>query len=75
MDITRLHEVARDRFRAERIGIVFQTFNLLPAFSALENVLLPETLARHRQRITGAGFSSCDVWFQCFNFASLIALK
>ncbi len=43
--------------------------------SALENVLLPETLARHRQRMTGAGFSSCDVWFQCFNFASLIALK
>ncbi len=40
VDITRLHEVARDRFRAERIGIVFQTFNLLPAFSALENVLL-----------------------------------
>ncbi len=39
-DITRLPEVARDRFRAERIGIVFQTFNLLPAFSALENVLL-----------------------------------
>lgn len=30
----------RDRFRAERIGYVFQTFHLLPAFSALENVLL-----------------------------------
>ncbi len=40
LDITRLPEVARDRFRAERIGFVFQTFNLLPAFSALENVLL-----------------------------------
>jgi putative ABC transport system ATP-binding protein len=39
-EITRLPEVARDRFRAERIGFVFQTFNLLPAFSALENVLL-----------------------------------
>ncbi len=39
-DITRLPEAARDRFRAERIGFVFQTFNLLPAFSALENVLL-----------------------------------
>jgi tRNA (cmo5U34)-methyltransferase len=43
--------------------------------TALENVLLPETLKQHRARIAGAGFSSCDVWFQCFNFASLIALK
>ena len=43
--------------------------------SALENVLLPETLARHRERIAAAGFSSAEVWFQCFNFASLIALK
>lgn len=40
VDVTRLPEPARDRFRAERIGIVFQTFHLLPAFTALENVLL-----------------------------------
>ena len=43
--------------------------------AAIENVLLPETLATHKQRIAEAGFSSCDVWFQCFNFASLVALK
>jgi len=42
---------------------------------ALEHVLLPETLATHKARIQNAGFSSCDVWFQCFNFASMIALK
>ncbi len=43
--------------------------------SAIENVLVPETLATHRQRLKDAGFSSVDVWFQCFNFASLIAIK
>lgn len=43
--------------------------------SALENVLIPETLPEHRARLTEAGFSSCEVWFQYFNFVSLIALK
>ncbi|MEZ5945028.1 MAG: ABC transporter ATP-binding protein [Planctomycetaceae bacterium] len=40
VNLAKLPEPARDRFRAERIGIVFQTFHLLPAFSAFENVLL-----------------------------------
>ena len=29
----------------------------------------------HRSRLAEAGFESCDVWFQCFNFASLVAIK
>ena len=33
-DIVTMPEVVRDRYRASRIGIVFQTFNLLPAFTA-----------------------------------------
>ncbi|MEM6363033.1 MAG: ABC transporter ATP-binding protein [Planctomycetota bacterium] len=40
LDLTRLSEQGRDRFRADAIGYVFQTFNLLPAFSAIENVEL-----------------------------------
>ena len=39
-DIFALSEARRDRFRAEHVGYVFQTFNLLSAFTALENVML-----------------------------------
>jgi putative ABC transport system ATP-binding protein len=44
-DILALPEARRDRFRAEHIGYVFQNFNLLAAFSALENVILAMTFA------------------------------
>jgi len=45
-EISALPEPRRDRFRAEHIGYVFQTFNLLSAFSALENVMLAMMFAR-----------------------------
>jgi putative ABC transport system ATP-binding protein len=40
VEMTQLPEAGRDRLRADKIGYVFQTFNLLAGFSALENVLL-----------------------------------
>ena len=43
--------------------------------SALDKVLIPETLKTHQQRLLQAGFRSVDCWFQCFNFASIIAFK
>jgi len=39
-DVFALSEARRDRFRAEHVGYVFQTINLLSALSALENVML-----------------------------------
>lgn len=43
VEVSRLPEAERDRHRANKIGYIFQTFNLLPAFTALENVLLGMT--------------------------------
>ncbi|OUS30819.1 carboxy-S-adenosyl-L-methionine synthase CmoA [Thalassotalea sp. 42_200_T64] len=43
--------------------------------AAIENVMLPDTLATHLQRLDNAGFHHATPWFQCFNFFSLIAIK
>jgi tRNA (cmo5U34)-methyltransferase len=43
--------------------------------NALENVLIPESLETHRQRLEQAGFETIIPWFQCFNFISLVAIK
>jgi len=43
--------------------------------TALENVLVPDTLDVHRERLEEAGFSHVDLWFQCLNFVSLVAVK
>ena len=43
-DLATLGEGARDRWRAENVGLVMQDFHLFPGLSALENVLLPRRL-------------------------------
>ena len=42
---------------------------------ALEDVLLPDSLATHQQRLKATGFSCVTPWFQCFNFTSILAIK
>jgi len=54
-DLTNLDEDGRARVRAEHVGFVFQSFHLIPALTALENVMLPLELrdradARQRAR-------------------------
>ena len=43
--------------------------------SAIEDVLIPEPEALHIQRLKDAGFSQVIRWYQCFNFASYLAIK
>jgi len=43
--------------------------------TALEQVLLPDSLEAHKQRLMSTGFSTTHLWYQCFNFISLIAFK
>lgn len=43
--------------------------------AAIENVLIPETIEQHQQRLQQAGFRASYVWFQSLNFVSLLAVK
>ena len=42
---------------------------------ALENVLVPESLGCHRERLLAAGFQRVVPWFQGFNFVSMVAFR
>jgi putative ABC transport system ATP-binding protein len=55
-DIARLRGAARDRFRAEHYGIIFQMFNLLPYGSVIDNVILPLSFSdKRRERAAAQG--------------------
>lgn len=43
--------------------------------SALEDVLIPDSIKAHKQRLTLAGFSRVIIWQRCLNFVSLLAIK
>ncbi len=54
-DLGRLSRAARDRFRGDHIGVIFQLFNLVPYLSALDNVTLPCRFStRRRERAAAA---------------------
>lgn len=43
--------------------------------AAIENILIPETIEQHVSRFQQAGFRTSNLWFQCLNFCSMIAVK
>lgn len=52
-DLTRMSPKERDRFRAEHMGYVFQSFNLIPYLSVSENIQLPLHLSPERKARLG----------------------
>ena len=58
-DVTEIEDRERTRMRAERMGFVFQFFNLVPTLTALENVALPaEYAGRRKSNARAAGMEA-----------------
>ena len=75
---------ARDEAEEELLTEMHHAFKRANGYSeleisrkrtALEKVLLPESLTLHQARLESAGFSRSDLWFRCFNFVSLVARR
>ena len=70
-----LNELFIDLYHEFKQAQGYSALEVAQKRAALENVLIPETIDAHKQRLQAAGFSSCDVWFQCFNFCSMVAVR
>ena len=71
----KLNQLFIEMYHSFKENMGYSKLEIARKRAALENVLLPETLEIHKTRLTQIGFRSFDAWFQCFNFASMVAFK
>lgn len=70
-----------ERQRMEELHVAFKKANgysdleISQKRTALEKVLVPDTLEQHQARLRSVGFGSVEEWFRCLNFVSLLAVK
>lgn len=70
--LAHLSQAARDRFRADHLGIIFQQFNLLPHLSILDNVQLPCHFSARRRQRAGNLTTSTQHLFTALGLASTV---
>ncbi|HSC82203.1 MAG TPA: carboxy-S-adenosyl-L-methionine synthase CmoA [Pseudomonas sp.] len=68
------HQLLGDLHIAFKRANGYSELEIAQKRSAIENVMKPDSLEQHRERLLAAGFRKVVPWFQCINFASLVAL-
>jgi len=71
----KLNQLFIEMYHSFKENMGYSKLEISQKRAALEKVLLPETLDVHKERLQVIGFQAVDVWFQCFNFASMVAFK
>lgn len=71
----RVSELQLDYYKRFKRENGYSELEISQKREALEDVLVPETLEAHQDRLKRAGFKTMDVWLKWFNFASMIAVK
>lgn len=74
-DNKEVNELLIDVYHAFKRSNGYSDLEISQKRTALENVLMPETIDTHLQRLKDTGFMTAEVWFQCFNFCSMLAIK
>ena len=74
-DNREIEELLVDLHREQKKRNAYSDSEISRKREAIENVLMPESLAAHEARLTSAGFSHIGVWLRYFNFVSVVAIK
>lgn len=74
-EIPEMEELLIDLHREHKRRNDYSALEVSRKRAALDNVLIPETVAAHRSRLAEAGFSHTAVWLRYFNFVSIIAIR
>jgi tRNA (cmo5U34)-methyltransferase len=71
----RMEELLVDLHHEHKRRNAYSELEISRKRTALENVLIPETVAAHKLRLANAGFAHAAVWLRFFNFVSVVAIK